>query len=567
MAHKFRIPLTFQILSLLLVIFIVYHNILKAPFLWDDEVMIAGNSSIKNTLSLEKIFTTGAFGESLKSSTYYRPIQILSYWIDYHIWKLNPFGFHITSLIFHFLGCTFLLFLLRRLFNLPLIAFIITFIFAIHPINIENITYLSGRGDVLCTCFTLLSLLFLLISFERRNRFITVILSMIFFVLALFSKENTVFLPLVLISLFFWKKHLFIDNRIFVAFIIGAFFLVMAGYLIFRLTILVNLDVKPLSEIAYVPGKMRIFTIPAMLITYLRLLIVPFHYHMEYHFFSSSLYTPDTFILIAICIIITIVLIKKMLDPKELQFYFIWFIVFLLPVLNMYYPLAATVREHWVSFSSIALFMFAARFIEQQKIIELRIIKIPVIQVLILVWIVYIGFFTYIRNKDWTDPFRLYSHDVKLSENSFILWNNLGVEYFRKDDMVKARECFERSRSVCPGPGYAPTFNNLGVICQNNSQIDSAKTFYQKAIQLDDYILSYQNLGQLLVMLNDNKAAIGILEKGKRLYPEDPEILYFLGIAYFQDQNIQNARQVLTDLDSIMPGYKETKSILQRLNW
>jgi tetratricopeptide (TPR) repeat protein len=141
------------------------------------------------------------------------------------------------------------------------------------------------------------------------------------------------------------------------------------------------------------------------------------------------------------------------------------------------------------------------------------------------------------------------------------------VEYFRKDDMGKARECFECSRDVCPGPGYAPTFNNLGVICQDNSQIDSAKTFYQKAIQLDDYNLAYQNLGRLLVMLNENKSAIAILENGKRLYPEDPEILYCLGIAYFQDQNIQNARQVLTDLEKILPGYKETRSLLQRLNW
>ena len=109
------IPIKYQFLFVIVVFIICYHNIIQAPFLWDDEVMVTGNHFIKENLSVSKIFTHGAFGETLANSRFYRPLQILSYALDYQIWGLNSLGFHLTNILIHILTCAILLLLLKSL--------------------------------------------------------------------------------------------------------------------------------------------------------------------------------------------------------------------------------------------------------------------------------------------------------------------------------------------------------------------------------------------------------------------------------------------------------------------
>ena len=175
------------------------------------------------------------------------------------------------------------------------------------------------------------------------------------------------------------------------------------------------------------------------------------------------------------------------------------------------------------------------------------------------------GSFTYVRNKDWKDPFRLYAHDVKYAPKSFILWNNLGVEYFRKQQLSEAARCFEQSKNVCPEPGYAPTYNNLGVIKQNNGSLIEAEELYLKAIELEDYRLAFQNLGRILIFQKKFDEAKTILKKGNSLYPDDPEIIYFFGYTLFNLKEHKKAEVILSHLERIYPDYNQTRSILHEL--
>ena len=557
--------LKLQVLFILLAIIAVYHHIPNAPFLWDDEVMIVGNNSIKGETNIVKIFTTGAFGGSLESSSFYRPIQILSYSLDYKIGGLNPTGYHITNLLLFFLSCVFLLLILRNLGIGPGLSFIIVLFFCIHPINIENVTYLAGRGDVLCTFFSFLSLFLVTHTFKSQYRFLWAVLAVLFYLLALFSKENTVFLPLVIIFMFTWKKEIFYSHKPFYIVLLTIFLATLSAFLFFKFYHLANLQTKSLSLIADAPLEVRLFTFPSIIVTYLRLLIIPFNYHMEYHFLNSNLFTVDFFILLIICLFLIYIYIRKIIPRNEFIFYLAWFIIFLLPVMNVFYPLAATLREHWVSFSSVAIFLFIGRLLEIYQVKNFHYFKIPIGKILILLGLLYMGSFTYVRNKDWKDPFRLYAHDVKYAPKSFILWNNLGVEYFRKQQPREAERCFEQSENVCPGAGYAPTFNNLGVIKQNNGLFIEAEELYLKAIELEDYLLAFQNLGRILIFQKRFDEANAILEKGNALYPDDPEIIYFLGYTLFNLGEQKKAEALLSYLERIYPDYKQTRSVLREL--
>lgn len=202
-----------------LITFFVYIPSLWNGFInWDDDRYVYENAVISSSITLDFIKKT------LLSVYYYNyhPLTIFSYAIDYAVWELNPFGYHLTNIILHTLN-TFLVFILvSRLMecgflkNPPpslkedntfsLIAASMTaLLFGIHPIHVESVAWISERKDVLCAFFYLLSLLCYIdyASMESKNRK-SYIVSLISFILALMSKPMAVSLPAVLLLLDFY---------------------------------------------------------------------------------------------------------------------------------------------------------------------------------------------------------------------------------------------------------------------------------------------------------------------------------------------------------------------------
>jgi len=560
-----KFNLSVQVFVIIAAIILVYHNIYDAPFLWDDEVMIVGNPAIQK-VDIKRIFTTGAFGDSLEHTSFYRPVQILSYAVDYHLWGFDTRGCHLVNILIHILGAVFLLLFLRNLSLPSIFAFVIALIYATHPIHIENVTYLSGRGDVLCNMLSIFSLFSLSQFLKSKWNVFWGVLGIVTYIFALFAKENTIFLPIIMLFLVIWKKDQLKNKLNIVYGTVGIFLMVMVAYIIFRYTLFADIQVKALSIIADQPLSIRLYTLPETILTYLRLLILPYHLHMEYHFIATSLFSIHTLLFILFLAFIVFIFIKKIIPRPELLFYVVWFVVGLLPVLNIGVPLPATLREHWVSFSSIAFFLFLGRCLYYQSLIHYKVIRIKPVQLLVFVWLIFISVSTFIRNNDWKDPFRLYEHDVKYEPDSFILWNNLGVEYFRKGIMNSAKRSFEKSRDVCPDPGYAPTYNNLGVIAQNEGDIEKAESHFLISIKLDDYVLAFQNIGRIYIVNKEFDRAVETMTQGLQFHPGNAEMLYYLGLGYFELNKYSDAQRVLTYLEQISPDYQYTRQVLNTIN-
>ncbi|HWP81077.1 MAG TPA: hypothetical protein VNN76_00300 [Bacteroidota bacterium] len=149
------------------------------------------------------------FGGWLENSGLYRPLVILSFWMNLWFSGTNPFGYHLTNLILHGLNGGILFLLLLRIskhFGLQddeksawggrIISFLLAVAFLFHPANVHNVAWISGRTDLLCAFFFFLSLLF----FERyltEGKHIDKYVSLGFFACSLASKETAVTLPLI----------------------------------------------------------------------------------------------------------------------------------------------------------------------------------------------------------------------------------------------------------------------------------------------------------------------------------------------------------------------------------
>jgi hypothetical protein len=153
---------------LVAVTLLVYSGALQNGFVWDDDVLVVHNSEIRSLAGVPGLFARDTLpGREL--GDYYRPLQTLSYAVDYQLWGLDPFGFHLTSVLIHAAAALLLYRLAARLLGAREPALAAALLWAVHPVHTEAVTYVSGRSDPLAAALMLASLLLFARGREPRS--------------------------------------------------------------------------------------------------------------------------------------------------------------------------------------------------------------------------------------------------------------------------------------------------------------------------------------------------------------------------------------------------------------
>jgi len=130
---------------LLLIVFGAFYPSLKCGFVnFDDDNYVVNNTSISSLSvpNLKAIFGSFFVG-------HYQPLTILSYLLDYQLFKLNPFGYHLTNLILHSFNSLLVFWLIYLLSGNIGVSFLTAILFAIHPLRVESVAWVSERQDAL----------------------------------------------------------------------------------------------------------------------------------------------------------------------------------------------------------------------------------------------------------------------------------------------------------------------------------------------------------------------------------------------------------------------------------
>lgn len=200
------------LLSIAAIVFLSFADILDDYFSGIDTFTLIEGSRIRSGGDVARILTERMnSGTAFKKTTrFYRPVSSFSYSIDYFIWKLNPFGYHFTDLLLHLCASLLVFLVIRSLTGgEQTMAWLGAVLFSLHPILTEIIPAIARRHDVLATLFLLLAFWmfqkFSASQFKQRSR---LVLSAIFFALALGSKEIAVIFPgLVFFYLLLFTYH------------------------------------------------------------------------------------------------------------------------------------------------------------------------------------------------------------------------------------------------------------------------------------------------------------------------------------------------------------------------
>lgn len=220
-----------SLILLLVVGSVTFSPILENSFTnWDDQAQLLENPLVRgfSARNLRNIFTTPVVSE-------YHPLVTAIFSLEYHLFGLNPFPYHLHSLFFHLVNGVLVFCLFYRLSGKVPVALAGALLFEVHPLQVQSVAWISARKDLLFTCFYLASFLsYYSFRSSKKKRFY--FLSLLFFISALLSKALAVTLPVILL-LWIYSEKKRIKRREFKGILPFIFLALAAGWFALRMQV------------------------------------------------------------------------------------------------------------------------------------------------------------------------------------------------------------------------------------------------------------------------------------------------------------------------------------------
>ena len=171
----------------------------------DDSIFIVENARYNSDLgNLGVSFQRGLFNPT--KDAYYRPVFLVDFIVESRLFGTKPAGYHFTNLLFHLISVTLLFYFFRKIGIRELDAFLLTLIFAVHPVLTQAVAWIPGRNDMLLMIF-FLSGFILFLKYLDTKKISSLIFQGFFLLIALFTKETAIIIPVIMSGfVLFYKK-------------------------------------------------------------------------------------------------------------------------------------------------------------------------------------------------------------------------------------------------------------------------------------------------------------------------------------------------------------------------
>ncbi len=521
---------------LLLLSFGVYFNCLSGDFVYDDRDLLE-NQWFRDMRNIPSAFSTNIFAGSHDAQTtlnYYRPLSAIFGILNYSLFGLKPWGFHLVNMIFH-CSVTVLVFLVvRRLLSgqetLPVPVylsppFMAAALFALHPIHTEAVAWISGRADIFFSFFYLLS--FYLYVLYRDGAAGGYALSVLSFAAAAFSKEPAITLPLVLMAYdALFKRR---DETSWKA--VGRYipYVVVAGiYLSMRYYALGGL--APTKTNAHLTTYEAIINVLPLFKDYLAGLLWPFQLNLFHPFRPiGSLFGAQGIISAIIAVLFLAGAVTAYRMDKMVLFSLLLVGIPLLPAFYIKGLTDQPFAERYLYLPSVGYVLFLAILLSRGSAKLLRSAAVLAAVFTVIAGAYAVG--TVTRNNVWQNSFNLWSDTVRKAPDNADAHNNLGIAYASQgmwDDAVGEFRTTLRLR-----PNDVEAHNNLGLAYSSQNLWDSAVPEFQQAMRLNpQYAEAHNNLGIAYASKRLWEEAVVEFQTALRLNPDFAMAHRNLGLAY-----------------------------------
>jgi len=588
-----------SVLVMIALILVIYWPVQSYDFInYDDHGYVTSNNIVQAG------FTCNSFREAF-SKNYLgnlHPLTMLSHMLDWQLFGPRAGGHHWTNVIIHILN-TFLLFLLfNKLTGAMWRSAFIAVLFAIHPINVESVAWISERKNVLSTFFWIATMLFYVryVRFPSWKRYLPVVIG---FALGLMSKPMLVTLPFTLLLLDYWplgrmkikqqledqtnettgdtlrkKRILFLVLEKVPLFILSAIF----SYL----TLFAQKNVGALSSLQSFPLLYRLGNAVISYLLYIRKMFWPFDLAAFYPLnYNISLW--QVVLSSVLLIVVTISVCTYFRKLPYLLMGWLWYLGTLVPVIGIVQvgDQAMADRYAYIPFIGLFIMLTWGTFDILKKYFSSKITLIIALSVIVALTIA-----SRRQVQYWQNTFTLFSHALNVTQNNYVAHSNVAGELLMQNKVNEAIIHCEKALSLNPNnynalvriaraydllgennkaidalrraikvhPEYAKAYNDLCILLLKAGKVQDAMKEYRKAVELssnEDNLEFHYNFGNILAAQGYYDEAIIQYNQVLRIQPHNAVVHFNLAILLLRQEKTDDALNHFQEAIKIQPQY------------
>jgi protein O-mannosyl-transferase len=572
------------IAALVLITVGLYLPTFRSGFIWDDADYVTANPWVRGTSTILDIWFS-------HSTPQYYPVTFTSFWLEHKLWGLDPAGYHVVNVLLHAADAV-LLYLVMRALSRRL-AFAVALVFAIHPIQVETVAWITERKNLLAVLFFLLAVRSWL-RYETGRRPGAYAWSFVMFVLSLLSKSITVAFVAVPFLLK-WSRRQRIERGDLVRAVpfcaAGAVAGLHTAWLEVHKVGAAGEDwALSLPERLLLPARIVLF--------YVGKIVVPSGFVFSYPRWpldpgSPAQWAPAIVLVVALALLV----VYRERVGRGAVAAFLFFIISLVPALGLFnvYPMRYSfVADHFAYLSSIPLigFLLAAgvmlfdRFPAPAAMRARRAGRIAAGLVLGAGALV-LSVVTVRHQRDFRDAETLWRHVIAKNPKSLLACTNLGLLSLERGQPDEATKWFDRGLEIDPHdaeihndlgimmigrdqpeaamghfqaaldahPRYPNTYNNIATVYAGRGREDEAVRYYEKCVEVDPrFPQALLNLGRIHRGRGQADEAIGYFERAVDAQPGFIEARIDLGTAYAERGSAARAIREFTTARSLNPS-------------
>jgi hypothetical protein len=540
--HKNLMPVLIC-LALAVLTVITFWSLKDCGFInLDDDLYVYENAYVQSGLNWNSIGQAFS-SELMETGGHWHPLTWLSLMLDHQIFGLNPQGYHLVNLLFHVLNTLLLFLVLRRMTKTLWPSAFVACLFAIHPLHVESVAWITERKDVLSTFFWMLTLGAYSYYVENRGlrRYFLVLL---FFALGLMAKPMLITLPFVLLLLDYWPLQRFrgiqSNHKIQPEVLKSETSDKQKKKSKKKQAVKETLEVKKTADPEYkwslihplLWEKVPLFVLAILssILTYIaqqnRGLVMSFEefplgVRMGNAFISyiayigkmiwpsnlavlyphSGLLLPwqvlgSVFLLIAI----TLAVIWRAKRFPYLATGWLWYIGTLVPVIGIVQVASQAMADRFTYIPLIGLFIMVAwgvpDLLKKWKYRKEILVALSALSILCL------SIITWTQVGYWQNSITLYDHSLKVTDNNMFIYYNRGFYYHNLGNYRQAIEDYNRAIEI--KPGYAWAYLNRGNAYNLLGNYKKAIENFDRAIEIKPgFALAYNNRGGAYLMLGN----------------------------------------------------------------
>ena len=598
--------------------FLLYANTLTHQYALDDASVITDNFITKKGLEGIPLHLQNSyrFGYWNSKGTLYRPVSLLMFATEWQISPDNPFLYHLINVLLYAFTGFLLFYTLSRILsgtNL-LFSFLVTLFFLAHPVHVEVVANIKSRDEILAFLFCIATLYFLW-DYVQSGKLKGLILALLAFSLAMFSKENSItFLAIFPLVLFFFSKKTIAEiAKISVLMLIPALLYLGVRYRIIEGATIAS--ISPLDNLLMAAPDVVSKKATAFLLIgkYFLTLIFPHPLGSDFGYNQIPIVSFGNWkVLLSLIAFIGIIVFALIQLPKKkmIAFGILYFMITFSIFSNLIIDIGSSFGDRFLYMPSLGFAIVLTALIFKFSKLQWKpepfklnglIKKYGIVLAIPAVIILLYSIKTISRNKAWYDSYTLYAADIHTAPNCAKLNYHLGLEQNKKglaetnpqlktEWMDKAMDRFRKALEIYPSygdaysqlglayfrkndfnnaltnyakaleykPNDAQTYSNMGIIYFNQGNLAKAREVYEKAVQLHPrFVDARRNLGSVYAQTKQFDKAIEQFNEALKYAPDNATLYLYLGYVYRDKGDTATAQNYFNKAYQLDPSLRK----------